>query len=157
MTITLYRNNSENNKLDKNLTTILTLTGNLRAQTSIIEPTLEITAAGENIVTSNYLYIQEFERYYFIKDIVSIRNNVWEIRCHVDVLKTYLAQIKAQTAIIKRQENMWNYYLNDGHFDTYQNPYITTQSFPLGFNKNSDTQAAFNFAIIIAGKPPEDE
>lgn len=138
-------NNSEREAITKSLTTLETLTGSLRNQSSIIDPVIEVTGIASTTVTScNYAYIPEFERYYFVKNIISIRANVWVIQCHVDVLGTYATQIKAQTAVIRRQENSWNLYLDDGIFKTYQNPKIITKAFPAGFT----TQ---NFVLAVAG------
>lgn len=145
MTFTLMSNNSEREALTKSLTTLETLTGSLRNQSSIIDPVIEVTGIASATVTScNYAYIPEFGRYYFVKNIISIRTNVWVIQCHVDVLKTYATQIKAQTAVVRRQENNWNLYLDDGIFKTYQNPQIITKAFPAGFT----TQ---NFVLAVAG------
>lgn len=145
MTFTLMTNNSEREALTKSLTTLETLTGSLRNQSSIIDPVIEVTGITSGTVTAcNYAHIPEFGRYYFVKNITSIRTNVWVISCHVDVLQTYTTQIKAQTAVIKRQENLWNLYLDDGIFKTYQNPQIITKAFPSGFG----TQ---NFVLAIAG------
>ena len=145
MTFTLMVNNSEREALTKSLTTLETLTGSLRNQSSIIDPVIEVTGIVSATVTScNYAYIPEFGRYYFVKNIISIRANVWVIQCHVDVLGTYATQIKAQTAVVRRQENLWNLYLDDGIFKTYQNPKIITKAFPAGFT----TQ---NFVLAVAG------
>jgi hypothetical protein len=145
MTFTLMKNISEREALTKSLTTLETLTGSLRNQSSIIDPVIEVTGIASSTVTScNYAYIPEFGRYYFVKNITSVRNNVWVIQCHVDVLKTYATQIKAQTAVVRRQEKNWNLYLDDGIFKTYQNPQIITKAFPAGFT----TQ---NFVLAVAG------
>lgn len=145
MTFTLMKNKSERETLTKALTTLETLTGSLRKQSSIIDPVIEVTGiASGTVIACNYAYIPEFGRYYFVKNITSVRTNVWIIECHVDVLGTYATQIKAQTAVVRRQENSWNLYLDDGIFKTYQNPKIITKAFPSGFT----TQ---NFVIAVAG------
>ncbi len=77
-------------------------------------------------------------------DIKSVNNNLWEITARVDVLSTYAIQIRAQTAVIKRQENSWNLYLDDPQFKVYQNPNIVVKNFPNGFS----TQ---NFVLAVAG------
>lgn len=145
MTFTLMTNTSESKSLTKTLTTLETLTGSLRNQSSIIDPVIEVTGILSSTVTGcNYAYIPEFGRYYFVKNITSVRANVWVIECHVDVLSTYATQIKAQTAVIRRQEKKWNLYLDDGIFKTYQNPEIITKAFPSGF-------ATQQFVMAIAG------
>ena len=69
-------NNSEPERVMKDLKTLATLTGSLKDGTSVINPTILIQgspATVQQIVTSNYLQIPEFGRYYFIRDISSVR------------------------------------------------------------------------------------
>jgi hypothetical protein len=91
MDITLYVNNSEVNKIGKNLTNALTLSGTLREQTNVIEPDILITMG--NPTEYNYVYIPLFKRYYFIKDITSVRNGLWRLHLTVDTLETYKNEI----------------------------------------------------------------
>ena len=147
MNVVLMKNTSEPERVTKNLETLVTLSGSIKEGTSVINPTIMIQASQasvQQIVTSNYLQVPDFSRYYFIRDISSIRTNLWEISCHVDVLQTYSSQIKEQSAIIQRQEKRWNLYLNDGSFKVYQNPNVVTKPFPSGFSTNE-------FVLAIAG------
>ena len=130
--IKLYTNNSEENRVDKELTDITTLTGTLRAQSSIIDPV--IIAELETVPKqANYMYIAEFGRYYFIKNIVCVRTGVYEITAHVDVLTSFADQLRECRGIIRRSENDWNTYLNDGVFKTYQIPQTVCKYFTTGF------------------------
>ena len=92
----------------------------------------------------NYAYIQEFGRYYFVKNITSVRNGVTRLVMHVDVLTSWKTQIRACTAIITRQENAWNLYLNDGSLRAYQDPNVYTVPFSSGFVGSS-------FVLAVAG------
>lgn len=91
MEITLYVNNSEVNRIGKNLTNAFTLSGTLREQTNVIEPDILITMG--NPTEYNYAYIPLFKRYYFIKDITSVRNGLWRLHLTVDTLETYKNEI----------------------------------------------------------------
>lgn len=142
--ITLQTNASEKNKLTKDITDLVTLSGNLKNGTSIIDPVITFEGDLSSFVTCNYMTIPTFGRSYFVNDIRSIRNNIYEISAHVDVLSSFATQIRGNTAIVRRQENQWNLYLNDGVFKTYQNPEIVTKAFPSGFNTQE-------FVLAIAG------
>lgn len=142
--IILQRNNSEKNKVDKTLTTIATMTGTLKNETSIIDPVIFFEASLSDLKNCNYCTISEFGRSYFVNNIRSIRNGLVELTCHVDVLSTYKSQIRQQFAIIKRQQENWNLYLNDGSFKVYQNPMVLTKQFPAGFTAPS-------FVMAVAG------
>lgn len=39
-------------------------------------------------------------RYYFIEDVISVRNNQWEVHCVLDVLATYKSEILASTQYV---------------------------------------------------------
>lgn len=142
--ITLQINASEKNKLTKDITDLATLSGTLKNGTSIIDPVISFEGDLSSFVNCNYMSIPTFGRSYFVNDIRSIRNNVYEISAHVDVLSSFAAQIKSNTAIVRRQENQWNLYLNDGVFKTYQNPEIITKAFPSGFTTQE-------FVLAVAG------
>lgn len=142
--IVLMRSNSEKNRLTKDTETIMTVSGFLREGTSIIDPVIKIECDISDVVGCNYLSIPIFGRKYFVNDIRSIRNRLFEFSCHVDVLSTYADAIRENTGIIKRQENEWNLYLNDGTFKVYQNPNVLTRAFPSGFTKQE-------FVLAIAG------
>ena len=99
MVITLYRNNSERNCVNKTLTNARILNGTLRHETSIKNPVITI-AGNENTPFFNYAFIDEFNRYYFITDIKSIRNGIWEISLLCDVLMSFKNDILNSHAII---------------------------------------------------------
>lgn len=142
--IKLQINNSEKNRLDKSLTDLITLSGTLRAETSVIDPVIIVEGDLSSFVNCNYMTIDSFNRKYFVNNIRSIRNDLFEITAHVDVLTTYANQIRQNNAIIARQEKKWNLYLNDGVFKTYQNPHIVTKAFPSGFTEQ-------HFIFSVAG------
>lgn len=142
--IIMQINNSDKIILDKSITNIATLTGTLRNETSIINPIIVINDNITNYINCNYMEIPVFSRKYFVDDIKSINNSIFEVYGHVDVLSTYKDQIRSNDAIIRRQENVWNLYLNDGVFKVYQNPMVLTKEFPTGF-------ATPEFVLAVAG------
>ena len=146
MNVKLCTNNSPKNVLTKDVTQITELTTVvLKDNTSVIDPVFVVSSvSAADIAVTNYIECSTLGRKYFVTDVKSIRNGVWEISAHVDVLSTYDANIRLQNAIIHRQENEWNLYLDDGIFKTYQNPHIVTKLFPSGFT----TQ---NFVLAVAG------
>lgn len=147
MTLTFMTNSSPKNAVTKETTTVKSAAGcSLKAPTDIIDPVFTVsTLSTAEIMASNYIEAPELNnRKYFITDIVSVRNGVFEIHAHIDVLSTYAEGIKEQEAVIHRQENSWNLYLDDGIFKTYQNPHIVTKAFPSGFTSQS-------FVLAVAG------
>lgn len=145
MNIKLYKNNSENEKIGKSLVELGTLSGNIREGTSIINPVITTSnSVIEHLQNLNYIYIPDFNRYYFVTDVSTIRNGIWVLSCRVDVLESFKSEILSQKAVISRQEKKWNLYLDDGIFKTYQNPHIICKRFPQGFTGQS-------FVLAVAG------
>lgn len=142
--ITLQTNSSPKNQLDKSLSNVLAVTGNLKEDSSVVDPIILVQAPLSTIVTANYMTIHAFGRSYFITDMVSVRNSLVEIHGHCDVLTTYAAAIRGNDAIIYRQENDWNLYLDDGSFQVYNNPNVLTRPFPSGFS-------TLEFILAVAG------
>ena len=137
-------NRSERIALDKDFDVFTTLTGTLKAETSIVDPVIMVEADVAALNRANYMEIEVFGRYYFITNIRSIRDGLVEISAHCDVLSSFKTAIRGNSGIIKRQETAWNLYLNDGTFKVYQNPMVLTKEFPGGFN-------SFSFIMGVAG------
>ena len=74
--IVLQNNKSENNRLDKIVEDLLTVTGTLRENTSIVSPTFIIEARPEDIEDANYLTVSEFGRKYYINNVTALRSLV---------------------------------------------------------------------------------
>lgn len=99
MDIELYITGSEPNCLQKQLQNNITLSGNLRGESSVINPSFVVEL--QNPTQYNYCFIPEFNRYYYITNIVSMRTNIWRIDCSVDVLMSYQAQILDLNVVIE--------------------------------------------------------
>lgn len=123
--VMLYKNTAEHNRLNKSsyLEKVGDLYGSLREDTSVTNPILTITYT--EYPAFNYVYIYIFKRYYYVDDIVSVRNNVWEIHLSVDVLMTYNAAIRACTAYIDRNENSYNNRIVDNRLPMEQSNSVT--------------------------------
>lgn len=145
-TIVLQRNASETNKVDKSLTDLLTLSGTLRAECSIIDPTFQVETDLATLTGCNYCTVSAFGRSYFVRNITSVRAGLVELVCHVDVLSSFKAQLRANMGVIRRSESssLFNLYLNDGSLVAYQDPFILTKPFPAGFDGNC-------FILAVAG------
>lgn len=149
MNIHLYTNKSDKIVVDKKLTQIAVLSNaTLRDKCSIIDPVfmVDINAAGltaADIADLNYCYIPDFERSYFINNI-TFDGHMIILEMHVDVLSTYRGNIRDLTAIISRQEHLYNLYLQDGLFKTYQKPHIQIVQFPGAFD-------TFQYIFSVSG------
>lgn len=150
MTVIIYRNLSEGNVVDKNISEIVQVNGTLRSGTSVLNPSITFESSSVGIISANYIYIVEWERYYFVNEITNIRNNLWSFSCHVDVLMTYRNIIRQQSAIIARQEFLYNLYLDDDKFLVNAPRMIVTKAFP-GRVPAGNSAGANSFILTLAG------
>lgn len=142
--IFLQNNSSPINKIGKAISTITTVSGDLKNESDVIRPEILIES-DSSILSANYMTIDTFHRKYFIEEIQSVRTNLWLVKAHVDVLETYASQILSNTAVVVRQENNFNLLLNDGVFKCRQDPRISYRKFPSGLGD-------FNFILITQGR-----
>lgn len=157
-TLQLGTNTSSPNVVDKEFNVLTTVIGNLRKPSSIIDPIIvvELDQNDQWRKSTNYAYIPDFRRYYYITNIIAVEGNylddnqvahqLWEIHMHVDVLKSFADQIRAQSAVVARQEFRYNLMLDDGFFMTYQNPKIQTKTF-----SNPSPFETQEFVLVVAG------
>lgn len=144
MDITLYVNNSEKNKIDKNLTNGFSLSGTLRDATNIINPVILIEL--NEIANYNYCYIPSFKRYYFITDITVIRTGLFAISLIVDVLESFKTDIKNLSVILLNTQNAGtNNYLPSQVFRNNVKAKTDIINFPSGLNDSGE------FILITAG------
>lgn len=111
MQIKLYNTTDDNIKVNKTLSDEVVYNIKLKAETSIIEPTIILQT--ENYITSNYAYIEHFNRYYYIENIVIFPNNIYNISLRCDVLMSYKDDILNSYAYIEQQTNVNEYYNSD--------------------------------------------
>lgn len=106
---------SEKRQLDKSVSYAVSLSGNLRNETNVVNPTILVEANVSTLAGCNYMSIPSFNRVYFITDIRSISNGLCEVSGHCDVLSTYKDGIRSNNAIVGRSatKGNWNLYLND--------------------------------------------
>ena len=145
MEIKLYKTSSPRKKLVKDLTDGITLVGTLRAQSSVMSPTF--TVQDTAVVGYNYCYIPDFGRWYYINGIDALRSNLYELTLGIDVLMTYAAEIRNNTAIIDRTESgaTANVYIDNGTFVNTSKLETATYNFSGGFNDTPE------YILITAG------
>lgn len=65
------------------------------------------------VLTTNYVFIPEFSRYYFVDDIISLGNNFWSISLSVDVLMSFKKYIYNLNCWVDRNEYEFDTALPD--------------------------------------------
>ena len=145
MELNLYYNTSDNRTINKTLTPGLTISGNLREESSIIKPI--ITIKSDNVIRENYLYIPEYQRYYYITGKESVRTGIWRIHMEVDPLMSFKRDVLALTVVVSKQSAITNSdeYIDDGSLVTDNQLFKTVYKFADGFNDNAQ------YILITAG------
>lgn len=103
MNLILYNNKSPKNKIGKILTNPYNLTGTLRAETSTTS--LQILIESVDLNPYNYIYISEFNRYYFITNVISVRTGLWLVNASIDVLESFKSEILSLNVILDTTES----------------------------------------------------
>ena len=82
----------------------------IKQPASIDNPTFVIQDATFNMM---FNYAKWDNTYYFIEDIVSVRNDIWEVSCVIDVLATYKTDILASTQYVCYSSQSGDSWLED--------------------------------------------
>lgn len=125
MQLTYYLNKNDSRYMDKKLLQIPASEGHpnpvtitLLENTSIVYPTFKMRDK-DAYLYSNYCYVDDLRRYYFI-DEITFSNGYAYLKCTCDVLSTYKEGIRGQNVILNRQEKVWDKYQNDGRLPVEQ-------------------------------------
>ena len=135
----------------------------LKKPTSILNPVLIIQkeSGKPDLLTSNYRYaeIEDFGRYYFVENVISVGNNRVQVNLQEDYAATYTSTIKNYTGLIARSTNQYNTLLQDNMFTPLQNILmpeagtVIEKSFDLFKNSGQSGQnAALSFTWTVNGK-----
>lgn len=114
------------NSISHNLPTYKTFQCLIKEDTSIYSPTITISTTEQLINGAyNYSYMPLNSNYYWIEDVRSVSNNLYELDLKIDVLASYKSQILSNTCYVKYSSNYWKKFLPDSRLS--QNSNVTTK------------------------------
>ena len=155
--LTLYSCSAAKEKIDKSgsLTSIEAMTGDFVGEMSLLNPVFQVkltttTTAAKILQQCNYVYCQEFGRYYYVDNVIMIANNLVQLVCTVDVLYSWKTAILAQKVIVSRNESEYALYLDDAALKVFNNPNITTHHFKDSLNNNTGFSTQ-EYILALAG------
>ena len=111
---------------DKNSTKQPTLTGltpisvELKRDTSIMFPVFRVQESNY-AVNYNYIYVQEWNRYYYIDNAIITMGGIWELACTEDCLASWKTDIGAGTYYILRSSVVYNTDIVDDYYPAFGN------------------------------------
>lgn len=112
MNIILYDNKSPKNKIGKTLVNANNITGTLRGETSTSNIQMLLNIVDLN--PYNYMYIADFNKYYFITNIISVRTGLWLVNASIDVLESYKNEILQLNVILSDTESIGSKQYRNG-------------------------------------------
>lgn len=145
MNIVLYDNQSSVETMYKRLVEIGTHDAEPYGELDIVKPVLILSGENvESMIDANYIYIEEFRRYYFAS-IVLGNNGMYTAICEVDPLMSFTDEILNTEVIVIKNEYQVNRYLNDGSYVTEERERTEILNYPRGFNDTG------RYILITAG------
>ena len=104
--------------------------GALREESSVDEPVVLIELPESTAIQVNYAWIQEFGRYYFIRDRKLYRTGLVEFLMESDPLMSFKEDLKKQVVTVDRNEFTNQAYLMDEGYHLLACSNIVTRKFP---------------------------
>ena len=141
--VNIYINSTENNALDKSLSSKLATTISVKDELSIFSPSFYLNTSTD---ISGCNYAKVGNRYYFA-NITLMSGNLYRVDCRCDVLMTFKDQIRQQTGLIRRNLNQYNRYLQDDRIKVNAYESVKTLEFSSGFSKT------MNYYLVTVGGP----
>ena len=89
----------------------------LKEETSIEKPSFILQEP-----ISDWTYVQAFDKYYFVTDVINLDGHRCEITCDMDLLATYKNDILNYTAFVERASSVFDTYINDPLLSIQQVP-----------------------------------
>ena len=113
MLMKMYDTKSSNNTINKVLENEHEFDIKFKDKTDIVNPVVILHSS--TLILSNYAYIPDFHRYYFVDKIELFPNSVYNITLRCDVLESFKDDILASSGFINQQSQNVNKYYNSNY------------------------------------------
>lgn len=145
MQVQFSYNKSDERQIFKTLVTGVTLQGTLRDDSSIISPSILFQSS--DVMRYNFCYIPEWQRYYFVRNVTSYRNNLYLVEMECDVLMSFKNDIANFEVVVDKQtmESNGDEYIDDGSLVCDNYMFNRVYNYSTGFNNSPE------YILITAG------
>lgn len=158
--VTFYKTFDQRNVINKTLLNAYATTAELYDNTDIFNPELKLAWSNSYATDYNFFYIQEFNRYYFLDDVIAEPGGAARVKGSVDVLYTYKTSLGYDKITITRAYNSISTggtrptYIKDSKLPIKSQREIEVKEFQQEtlFNLNSADNNSWNFVINVMGK-----
>ena len=141
MIINLYNNESPANKINKSITLITSLSGELRGETNVVNPIMRVYATA--FPAFNYARIPAFDRYYYLRDVRQVRADIWELSLESDPLMSF--DLSDVAGVLVEGQSGGSDYLEHRHFVRNVKSKTSILNFSNGLLENGE------YILITAG------
>lgn len=117
------------------------MAGSLREESNVVAPTIRIS--GAVFPDFNYAQIPDFGRYYYLKDVRSVRSEIWEISLQSDPLMSF--NLSGVSGVVIESQNLGSSYLNGRQFVRLVKSKTDIITFPNGLLDSGE------YILITAG------
>lgn len=151
MNVTLFHNESENNKIQKVLIRIDSYPATHLEDMEMENPTVILSSSHVDMGLCNYMYIDVFDRYYFINKYTIMSGGRIAITGSIDVLFTYRVALLTSNVNVIRNEHVNITQTPDNYLPITSDRKIRVLRFPRALANadfNSDTKC---FILTVAG------
>ena len=129
MQITIFSGFSKEHNSTKQPTGGTVVNCYLKDNTSLIRPVFVLDSGNFSVN-----YVQWGDRYYFVDDVVSIRNRTVELHCSVDALASWKTQIGISSQYVVRSSSAYDEYIVDSMYPADVRTSIQTVEVDLGLD-----------------------
>ena len=124
---------------------------------SFLDPVIELAATNAvphgsaqagigELAKLNYLYIERFQRYYFIDDIIFNNDGLIELHCSIDVLMSYANDIYGSQQEVIRAEK-----LNSPKYIDNERPILSDKVLTTKILGEFPASSGNNYVMTVAG------
>lgn len=104
-------------------------------KTDIANPVIKLGKAMDPLAY-NYAYIPEFNRYYFVTEPPTFEAGYYRVKLHSDVLMSLKKYYNERNVIVKRNQYLFNMYMDDAQYKVQNRKSVRTVVFPSGFTSH---------------------
>lgn len=126
MQLIMYQTNSDPKCMRKSLNHIGEVGFFLKGEGSLLELDV-LLLISDYIYDCNYVFIPQWNRYYFVERPTVISNEHMSLHLVQDVLQTWAGQLESINAIIVRQENIYDPFIHDNMYKVWTHKFIQSK------------------------------
>lgn len=121
----------------------------LKERTSFNNPIFILQISG--VLQYNYVYWVDIDHYYYISDIVSVNNNIWELHCEIDALATCRQYIINADSFVKYSTLNFNQYLRDDRIQPTSDltSLVSNNNFSADFNEHPEYTSSYSLLLTV--------